>query len=468
QNGNLHVVNSDGTPFANFPVNLGSNISSAVAVGDLTGDGFKEIVVADEGGYINAVDYQGTTILNYNAGGIFKGNPIIADVDGNGTMEIVATTFSGNLAVVLNSDGSEFQNFPVTIPSGGTLASPAVGDLDGDGNLEIIVASLSGAINAISTASGENLANWPYATGTNTWKGPIVSNIDSDNDPEVLVATGNGKIVAINHDGSLVFERDTGEQIKTSIITGDLDSNGTQEIISISTDGDVYVLDNQGNDFGNYPVDLNVTVESSPILADLEGNGTANIIFGDNSGFLHALDLTGNDIDNFPIYLGSSNKVGPAIGDTDGDGDPEILLPNQNAYILIDFKQNVPDSRIQWAAFKRNARRTGNSFDPATGIDDNDLIPVFTDFLAQNYPNPFNPDTNISFSLQEEGIIRLDVFNMKGQLVRSLVNEELPAGYHIVNWNGKDNENKDVGSGIYLYKLNSKKFNSVKKMLLIK
>ena len=89
--------------------------------------------------------------------------------------------------------------------------------------------------------------------------------------------------------------------------------------------------------------------------------------------------------------------------------------------------------------------------------------------LHNNYPNPFNPNTTISFSLPEESKVELTIYNIKGQKVRSLVNEEMNRGIHRKLWNGKDSSGKEVSSGVYFYKLNVYgKTKSVKKCLLVK
>ncbi len=71
-----------------------------------------------------------------------------------------------------------------------------------------------------------------------------------------------------------------------------------------------------------------------------------------------------------------------------------------------------------------------------------------------NYPNPFNPETNIVFNLPEDGDVQLDIYNIKGQKIKSLIYDQLSFGQHSVVWDGKDSNDKQVGSGIYLYKLN--------------
>ncbi len=88
--------------------------------------------------------------------------------------------------------------------------------------------------------------------------------------------------------------------------------------------------------------------------------------------------------------------------------------------------------------------------------------------LSQNYPNPFNPTTTINYSIAKEGTVELTIYNIKGQKVKTLVNERKEAGQHSIVWNGKDNTNKTVSSGIYFYSLSTGKKNMKKKMLLLK
>ncbi|MFC1898591.1 M6 family metalloprotease domain-containing protein [Candidatus Cloacimonadota bacterium] len=89
--------------------------------------------------------------------------------------------------------------------------------------------------------------------------------------------------------------------------------------------------------------------------------------------------------------------------------------------------------------------------------------------LDQNYPNPFNPSTTISFSLLEASDIELAIFNLKGQKVKTfLINSSTDQPINSVTWNGTDNSNKPVSSGIYFYKLKSGDIEISKKMLLLK
>jgi len=103
-----------------------------------------------------------------------------------------------------------------------------------------------------------------------------------------------------------------------------------------------------------------------------------------------------------------------------------------------------------------------------TGVEDN-VVDLPTEFgLSQNYPNPFNPTTEINFALPENSHVTLEVFNVLGQRVLTLIDSDMKAGYQSVTWNGKDNQNQSVSSGIYLYVLKAGENTFTKKMMMLK
>ncbi len=88
--------------------------------------------------------------------------------------------------------------------------------------------------------------------------------------------------------------------------------------------------------------------------------------------------------------------------------------------------------------------------------------------LGQNYPNPFNPETAINFSLKESGYVSLKVYNVVGQVVRTLVNGEKSAGSYSLMWNGADDSGTSLTNGIYYYSLQVNGFSDTKKLVLMK
>ncbi len=104
--------------------------------------------------------------------------------------------------------------------------------------------------------------------------------------------------------------------------------------------------------------------------------------------------------------------------------------------------------------------------DKGTAVTRSAIPDKFT--LEQNYPNPFNLETNISYSLKEEAAVSLKIYNIRGQLVKTLVQERKPAGFYTVGWNGTNQNGETVASGVYLYRLNVGEENFTKKMSLLK
>lgn len=88
--------------------------------------------------------------------------------------------------------------------------------------------------------------------------------------------------------------------------------------------------------------------------------------------------------------------------------------------------------------------------------------------LMQNYPNPFNPKTDISYQIPEAIHVTLKIFNMRGEEVRSLVDEPKNAGAHTVAWNSLDNFGNKVSSGVYVYRLDAGQFTCTRKMAMLK
>jgi hypothetical protein len=107
----------------------------------------------------------------------------------------------------------------------------------------------------------------------------------------------------------------------------------------------------------------------------------------------------------------------------------------------------------------------GNTLDPATGVDPVD----YTYSLSQNYPNPFNPSTTISYTLKNHATVSLKIYNVAGQLIRTLVNEaKNPGQVHTATWDGRNDAGQSVSSGVYFYKLVAGDFVQTKKMVLLK
>jgi hypothetical protein len=98
-----------------------------------------------------------------------------------------------------------------------------------------------------------------------------------------------------------------------------------------------------------------------------------------------------------------------------------------------------------------------------TGIND-EFVPLTRSCtLDQNYPNPFNPVTKITYQLAQSGKVKLSIYDINGRLIETLVNGMKPSGQHSIEWHADK-----VSSGVYFYRLETKGYNRVKKMVVIK
>ena len=88
--------------------------------------------------------------------------------------------------------------------------------------------------------------------------------------------------------------------------------------------------------------------------------------------------------------------------------------------------------------------------------------------LSQNYPNPFNPNTSISYALPSGSNVSLNVYDIRGRLVRTLVDERKPAGSYNLMWDGTDELGRKVSSGVYFYRMQSGDFTQTRKMVIVK
>jgi hypothetical protein len=88
--------------------------------------------------------------------------------------------------------------------------------------------------------------------------------------------------------------------------------------------------------------------------------------------------------------------------------------------------------------------------------------------LLQNVPNPFNPETEIRFELPQPAQVDLKIYNMLGQVVRTVTSRTYEAGFHAVRWNGKDDAGNRVASGVYIYRMRAGEFVAIRRLVMTK
>ncbi len=166
---------------------------------------------------------------------------------------------------------------------------------------------------------------------------------------------------------------------------------------------------------------------------------------------------SGSSGSSMDIYVGTDTLTLRVDADTDIWGTTSPQFPLDITGVLGQYDRDSPYTE----GYQLLPRKFAD-FDSGTAVEDENNIPTVY-LLEQNYPNPFNPSTTIKYQIPNDGMVSLKIYDINGQLVKTLVNKEQAVGKYSVTFDASS-----LSSGIYLYKLQSNSFNKSLKMLLIK
>ncbi len=352
-----------------FPMEFANETSGHCAVGDIDGDGTLEIVLASN--EIHIWNSDGTEFMDGDNDSQTLGpftnldtvldpaGVTLAHLDDEPGMEIIVSERGNGYKIhIFKKDGTELDGWPQTMNQW-NWATPAVADIDGDGDPEIVVNTLNGTVWAWH-ADGTEVRDGDSNGSTNgvffvragaTWEwslsGPALFDLDDDGACDIIFGTRNDdsglrQVMAIKYDGTSVEGFPyigTGPFVFNPVV-GDLNGDGTFEIVISDGHGKLYVIQQDGTDYPGFPIDPGVggMVNAGPSCAlanmdaddDLEIIWTANVTGHRSDMLVVDTDFVGGTsgdiLSGFPIELPGSSEASPVVGDIDGDGVCEILL----------------------------------------------------------------------------------------------------------------------------------------------
>jgi hypothetical protein len=351
-----------------------------------------------------------SSIQNYAADHGVRGITVI-DVDGDGFMDIVtANRNANNVSILINNGDGSFAS-PVNFDANGNGETAAVtADVNGDGIMDLFI----GAFNTdeVILFLGDGMGGFNYSSSTNVGTSPWM------------------------------------------ITSGDVNGDGIPDVVSAnatSANLSVVLCDSIGNLFPS----TNYSTGLFPIaitLGDIDGDADLDVVTSNFSGSdftLYENDGTGTFINrrNLPAIVAGSDAK---LHDRDNDGDMDMTGIDEMEDLLILFTNNA-----------------------AVSVDyENKQPEEFT--LYQNYPNPFNPSTKIKFIIPyvktvHNPSVQLVVYDVLGNEITTLVNQELPTGEYEMDFNAGATHPIALTSGIYFYQLRAgESFIQTKKMILLR
>ncbi len=355
--GLLHVLGPTGEELPGFPFSLGGenglDVWGSPAVADLEGDGDVEIIIGSKNKHLFVLNADGSVQVDYDAEQFLMGTPALGDIDGDGELEIVFGGYStsGKLFAI-NPDGTDVPGFPIILGEK-IQKGVALADFNGNDKVDIVCGTDSGNLWLIYD-DGTVADGFPFEAPGDFRSAPSI--LDMNGEKIIFSGNNDNNFYAINEEGALWFQVETGNDVRTS--AGIVDLMDGVGIFFGSDDGFIYGVNLIGDPLPGWPIPLEGSIISSPVFSDLDGDGEVEIITATVTGNLYAFHLDGSLYPHFPISGSLPYGGSPAVKDIDDDNDYEILIGSSVGLEIIDIKE--PGS-IQgyWNMHRGNLERNG-------------------------------------------------------------------------------------------------------------
>lgn len=314
-----------------------------VTLADINNDGVEEILwAANDRLYAYAAE---ELLWEKELSGVAIYPPSVADMDGDGQLEIVQAT-GGTLGIpllyLLDSNGEDAAGWPLSLNNNWVLSAPALSDLDGDGVMEIIACELDspgGYVHALEMdGSTVSMGNWPVLLDGPPAVTPSVGDVNGDGALEVVIHSSKSKVI-LDREGSFStgFPITTGPQQRYSYqspLIYDFEGMGMPTIIGAShgDDPQFYSIDGTGNDRTGWPIDVpeNTWSYSTPTLVEIDSEPwifmSRRLNGSEESPMLFAWDGDGNLKPGFPVSQLDGLEGIISVADVDGDNEYELVF----------------------------------------------------------------------------------------------------------------------------------------------
>jgi hypothetical protein len=449
------------------------------ALADLDHDGRLDIIMVTFDGLIHAWRGDGTNLPGFPVNMFAAGtsSAAVGNIDGDAGLEIAVTSSGGKLWV-LQENGTNQPGFPIiNLVTNGTskASSPALADMDGDGQRDVVINTTDGLVK-VYKGTGALIPAWTnvrYGTVAGASESsPVVADIDGDGQNEVLVGGEDANLSAFDNDGTLMagFPIHLNGEIRGTPTVWDIDHDGKTEILVSCWDKNVYMwnYDNPFNPNGapawamwrhdnlhQGRADAPIVVSTEAVAFAAEDGATSGL------RLTFMLPLTATSAGRFDVYRASGpGATGATVAQLPPDfarvsheplaGTPGALLEYADGsalpggtyrYLLVRRSESAGESFLAFGPFAATASAQA----PALA------------FLGQTFPNPMRAGGHATIAYGVPGAgedpVRTTVklYDVRGRLVRSIVDQLVPPGRYQATWDGRDTQGARVAAGVYFY-----------------
>jgi flagellar hook capping protein FlgD/beta-propeller repeat-containing protein len=246
--------------------------------------------------------------------------------------------------------------------------------------------------------------------------------------------------------------------------------------IVVDKNGDIYVggqSDGIGTS-GDYTIVKYDSTGNQLWVARYDSTNFANEVTGtmllDDEGNIYFMGQSNGGSTNWDLLTVKYNKNGELVWDIRYNGDLNTSdFMQRRQTMVIDSQGNIYITGISWDELHWMIVTVVKYKQNVSAITQEQNYYPKSPVLFQNHPNPFNNKTQIKFYLPEVSDVEIEIINILGQSVKTLLsNKKIHTGYHTVSWDGKDQNNNQVSSGVYLCRISTPNYCESKKLLLIK
>lgn len=327
------------------------------------------IYAGDNMGQFTCVDASGKPVWQVEMGPVFAASSAIADLDGDGAMEVVQGDKKGCVHVFDALTGKPVWRAMVD----GECASPAIGDLDGDGKLEIAISTSAGILLTLN-AAGERIWTYDLKGTTADWAtcSPIIFT-DSTGKTRVACASSRQSVICLDSEGKPKWSHETNGAVASTLSVGDIDENGQPDVFAVTQLGFVYRFDESGR--ATWEIDTQGRSLAPGAIIDLDGDGACEYVLCTQNGNL--LVFTRDGALQYSRQFDSRTiNVTPAFGDfvKDRPGLEMAITGGESGRVYCLGTPAPATSRAHWTTYRADGRLTA-SWSPHGGSPTAQMVP---------------------------------------------------------------------------------------------